>query len=93
VDTVQVTVTNSDPGAENLHQITYQVTGTDKTRCTAADFSVDGRSAGTADTVVYDDDLAAGAHVTHSFTLQMIDTGVNQDACAGAHVHLTAIAS
>ena len=32
VDTVQVTVTNNDPGAEYLHQITYKITPAGRTR-------------------------------------------------------------
>jgi hypothetical protein len=96
VDTVQVTVINPGSGAQNVHQITYRVTPGWKATlaghpdCSAADFSIDGLGAGMAHTVVYDNDLAAGAHVAHDFTIQMVDTGHDQDACAGAHVSLTA---
>jgi large repetitive protein len=99
VDTVQVTVTNNDPGAELLHQLTYQITPgwtatlAGHSNCTAADFSIDGQPVGQSHTVVYDDHLAPGANVTHSFTVQMVENGHNQSACVGAQVSLTAVAS
>lgn len=99
VDTVQVTITNIDPGAEFLHQLVYEITpGWNATlaghpACTAADFSVGGEAVGAAHTQAYTDDIPPGGHVTHTVTLQMIDNGHDQDACSGAVVNLTVLAS
>jgi hypothetical protein len=99
VDTVQVTVTNNDSGAENLHQLSFGITSGWKAmlaghpNCTANDFSIDGLALGATHTVVYDNNIAGGAHVVHSFTLQLVDTGLDQNACEGAHVSLTVNAS
>jgi hypothetical protein len=98
VDSYDVTVTNNDEAAENLHQIIYSVAGTSNPGCTAADFSVGGEDVGLAHTVVYDDDLAPASDapanaVTHSVTLQMIDSGASQDDCQGVTVTLQADAS
>ncbi len=99
VDTIQVTVTNASGGFENLRQLTYEVTpGWTRTvggnpPCTASDFSIDGLAVNTADTVVYSQDIAPGGHVTHSFTIQMIDNGLSQGSCEGTNPSLTAVAS
>ena len=103
VDTVQVKLTNNDPGDEYLHQITYEITpGWQKASggpipCTASDFSIDGLAANTPDTVIYNQTIPPGGSVTGSFTIQMINrsdthpgngTG-NQDACEGATPSIT----
>ena len=99
VDTAQVTVENTDPAAEQLHQLLYEITPGWKATlaghpdCTASDFSIGGEAVGAAHTVVYDDDIPPGGSVTHSVTLQMIDNGHDQDACAGVSVSLTAVGS
>lgn len=98
VDDVAVHVTNQDEAAENLHQITYSVDGTSDPGCTAADFSIGGEAVGVPHTVTYDNDLApnsdgAAATVTKHVSLQMIDSGSNQNACEGVTVNVKAVAA
>lgn len=91
-DTVNFTVTNDkSTGAQNFSNAVAKVTGTTKNGaanpgCTANDFSITGLTA------VYGD-LAANAQATGSFSLQMVDSGGNQDACQGATVQLEVDAS
>jgi hypothetical protein len=99
VDTVQVTITNNDSGAENLHQVIYEVTPGWKAQkaghpdCTASSFSINGQPVGSADTETYDQVISGGGNKVKSFTIQMIDNGADQNACMGATISLTAVAS
>ena len=62
VDTIQVTVINNDPAAENVHQLVYKITPGWKVSkaghpdCTASDFSIGGEVVRPVAHVVYDDD-------------------------------------
>ncbi len=103
VDVVPVTVTNNDPADEYLGSLQLEVNGTNKAGCIASDFSING--AGTSATVHPSVTLLpladspsntynttnTGPHPT--FTIQMVENHVPQNACIGAHVSLTALAS
>jgi hypothetical protein len=102
VATVPVTVTNNDPAAEYVHKVVYSVTtgwSVPGTRpCTAADFQlgdpINGASAlGAAHTVVVNQTLPPGGHITLNLTVQLVDTSLNQDACKGAQPSITVDAS
>jgi hypothetical protein len=98
VESTDYTVTNSGGGNALLNQVTISVatsgggtwTYTDPAgdpACTAADFSIDGATPGTA----FVDTSQAGTYTggeakTGSFTLEMIDNGLNQDSCEGLTV-------
>jgi hypothetical protein len=98
-DTVPVTVSNPSPGAEWAHTITYEVTPgwtqtlTGHPNCTASDFSIDGKPVGTVDTVTVNTDVAPGGHISPTFTIQLVNNGLDQDACETAHVGLTVLVS
>jgi hypothetical protein len=95
VESTDYTVTNSGGGNAVLDQVTISVatstgaayTYTDSAgdpACTAADFSIDSATPGTA----FVDTSQAGTYTggqakTGSFTLEMIDNGQNQDSCEG----------
>ncbi|TQK71392.1 hypothetical protein [Nocardioides sp. SLBN-35] len=85
-DTVTFHVTNDNSGVQQLQNTVASVTGTSDPDCTAADFDV------SATTIAYGD-IAAGDTVDGTFTIQMVDTGVNQDACKGVTVDLKVAAS
>jgi len=85
-DTVTFAIKNDGSGVQHLSSAVASVTGTSDPGCTAADFSV-------STTTVSAQDVAAGATVNGSFTVQMIDTGVNQDDCKGVTVDLEVAAS
>lgn len=85
-DTVGFTVKNDGSGVQRLNAAAASVTGTSNPGCTAADFSV-------SPTTITTQDVAAGATVSGSFTIQMVDTGSNQDACKGVTVDLAVDAS
>lgn len=93
---VPVTVTNNAGGFRLLQQLELEVTIGWRAAlaghpdCSAADFSVDARPPATTAIVAYDEPLPAGASITHSFTVQMLETGRDQDACAGTEPSLTA---
>jgi len=80
-DHVTFTVKNVDSGAESIASAVATVSGTNKVGCTSADFNITG-------TTVTTGTIASGATVNGSFDIQMIDTGVNQDACQNATVNL-----
>ena len=93
--TVAYTVTNPSAGQQNLNKVAISVANSDGTpwdgpgTCSAADFQVNGAAAGSA----YDDtehagNLAASQVVNNTVTIQMIDTGVDQDDCRLATVPL-----
>jgi hypothetical protein len=98
VDSYGVTVTNMDEAAEHVSQIEYTIT-TDQLGCSQADFSINGGATGATSDVPFDKDLAPNSdgaptdQMTDTATVQMIDTGVGQDACQGATVTLHAAVS
>lgn len=85
-DTVGFTVKNTNSGVQNLASTVASVTGTSNVGCTAADFNV------SATTIVYGS-VPSGSTVPGTFTVQLKDTGVNQDACKGVTVTLKVDAS
>lgn len=85
-DTIGFTVTNPGSGVQNLASTVASVTGTSNPGCTADDFSV------SATSITYGS-VAAGGSVSGSFTVKLVDTGVNQDACKGVTVDLKVDAS
>jgi hypothetical protein len=98
--TVGYTITNNSTGHQNLANVAISVANADGSawdgpgNCSAADFEVNGAAAGTA----YDDttlaqNFAPGADDSTSITIQMIDTGANQDDCKTATVPLYLYAS
>jgi hypothetical protein len=101
IETIPVTVANTDPGAEFLHQLVFEITaGWSSTKpghppCTASDFSISGEAVNTPHTKTYDYDIPPGAHVapTPTFTVQMINNDSDQTACAGVHPSFTVVAS
>jgi hypothetical protein len=98
VNSYDVTVTNQDEAAEHTAQIKYTIT-TDKLGCSQADFSINGGTTGADSTVTFvhtlapNSDDAPADQATDTATVQMIDTGSNQDACQGAVVTLHAAVS
>jgi hypothetical protein len=85
-DTVSFHVKNTNTGVQNLQGAVASVTGTSNGGCTAADFSV-------SPTTIATGDVAAGATVDGTFTIQMINRAANQDACKGVTVNLKVDAS
>jgi hypothetical protein len=98
VDSYVTTVTNEDEAAEATSQIVYTIT-TDKAGCTQADFSINSGTTGATSTVPFVHDLAPNSdgtptdQATDTATVQMIDTGLDQDPCQGATVTLHAAVS
>lgn len=98
VDSYGVTITNMDEAAEHVSQIEYTVS-TDKDGCTQSDFSINGGARGDTSDVSKDADLAPNSdgspadQLVDTVTVQMIDSGSNQDACQGATVTLNAAVS
>ncbi len=97
-DDIPVTVANQDEQDEGFNTIKLTVNGTSAAGCSAANFSIN--NDGTSATVTVGDQTLAplsdsGSYTTpaHTFELQMIETGAPQDACQGATVSLTAVAS
>lgn len=85
-ETVTFHVKNDNTGVQNLQNTVASVVSTSNAGCTAADFAVGTTS------IAYGD-VAAGATVDGTFTLQMINTASNQDACKGVTVNLAVAAS
>lgn len=95
METIQVTVSDNDPGDERLNQLVIGIQSgwhngpAGPTQCNASDFSIDGQPVGTAVTVpsaaVPDGDLprtlSGGGSYSTSFTVQLVENGLNQDAC------------
>ena len=98
-DTVDVHVKNNGSGVQRLEKLEVSVANSDGTTwdptgtCSAADFSIGGEAGGVAHSETYTDDLASGETSTHTFSIQMIDTGANQDDCRTATVPLYVVAS
>jgi hypothetical protein len=97
---IDYTVTNNSTGTQRLANVAISVANANGSAwdgpgtCSAADFEVNGAAAGTA----YDDtslagDFAAAADDTAPITIQMIDTGANQNDCRGVTVPLYLFAS
>ncbi len=98
VETVGYTVTNNSTGNQALAGVTVSVANSDGSvwssgSCSAADFSVNGAPAGTS---AYHTALAQtfgpGASDSASVTVQMVDTGVDQNDCRGLTVPLRFVA-
>ena len=84
--TAAFSVNNANTGTQNLAAVTAKVAKSDGTAwtsgtCTAADFTVGTPS------VTYGQ-LAAGATVNGTVTIQMINRAANQDDCQGVTVPL-----
>jgi hypothetical protein len=88
-DTVGFTVTNNNSGHQLLSSTSASVVDTSDPACTAANFQVSPTSLNSGGY----GDLPSGGSVAGTFTVQMIDTGVNQDACQNVTVHLRVDAS
>jgi hypothetical protein len=91
IDTLNFHVKNNNTGVQNLSAVAAAVANTDNSpwtsgTCSAADFLV-GTPAFTAG------DIASGATVDGTVTIQMIDTGFNQDNCKSVSVPLYVAAS
>ena len=85
-NTVPFSVQNDNSGVQNLQATTASVVDTSDPGCTAADFDV------SATTIAYGD-VASGATVNGTFTIQMKNTALNQDDCKGVTVNLKVDAS
>jgi hypothetical protein len=87
IDHVVFTVTNNDAGYEKVNAATAAVANDDGSTwtavsgCGAADYAI-------ANVSLAATNLAPGASVSGSFDVQMVDTGVDQNACQGATVPL-----
>jgi hypothetical protein len=99
------TVTNPGSGSENLKKVVISVANADgsawssrtdptKPACTAHDFSVGGQAVGSSWTdMSIAGDYAAGSSQSAPVTVQLIDSGSNQDNCQGVSVPLYMSAS
>lgn len=85
-NTIPFSVQNDSSGVQNLQATSASVVDTSDPGCTAADFDV------SATTIGYGD-VASGATVNGTFTIQMINTASNQDDCKGVTVNLKVDAS
>ncbi|RNL61016.1 hypothetical protein EFK50_16650 [Nocardioides marmoriginsengisoli] len=85
-NTIPFSVQNDNSGVQRLQNTVASVVDTSDPGCTSDDFTV------SATTITYGD-VASGATVNGTFTVQMIDTGSNQDACKGVTVNLKVDAS
>jgi hypothetical protein len=95
VQVVLFTVTNPSTGDQKLNSVSVAISpGSLPTGCTPADFSVDGASPGaTAVDNSLNNDFHAGQVANGTATIEMIDSGLNQNACQGAHPLLTLTAN
>jgi hypothetical protein len=98
-ETVAYHVKNNSTGFQKLQAVAISVAnanGTDWTSvagCSKSDFKIDAAAAGATQTDTPAVDLAPGAQYDGSITIQMVDTGSNQDGCKGATVPLYLSAS
>jgi len=99
-ESITYKVKNNSTGYQNLASVALSVANADGSAwsavsgCSKNDFSIDGASAGaTFNDTAQAADLAPGATATGSITLQMVDSGSNQDGCKGATVPLYLSAS
>jgi hypothetical protein len=99
-ESITYKVKNNGSGYQNLAKVALSVANSDGSAwtsvvgCSKSDFSIDGAAAG----ATYNDtaqaaDLAPGATATGTITLQMVDSGANQDGCKSATVPLYLSAS
>ncbi len=98
--TVGYSVTNPSSGHQSLSNVAVKVANNDGSawdgpgNCSAADFSVNGAGASaTYNHGALAQNFAPGASHSSSFTIQMLDTGVNQNDCRLATVPLYLLAS
>ncbi len=85
--TISIDITNPDASAVTIANVAATVSGTNKTGCTAADFTISGNAwdGGT---------IAGGATQSASdATIAMVNATTSQDACKGATVNLAFAAS
>lgn len=85
-NTIGFSVQNDNSGVQNLANTVASVVDTSDPGCGPADFDV------SATTITYGD-VAPGATVNGTFTVQMVNTASNQDACKGVTVNLKVDAS
>jgi hypothetical protein len=99
-ESITYKVKNNSSGSQSLANVAISVANADSSAwtavsgCSKSDFSIDGAGAG----LTFNDNaqaanLAPGATATGSITLQMVETGSNQDGCKGATVPLYLSAS
>lgn len=101
VQTHSYTVTNGGSGSQYLTSVLVKVANADGTPwiavsgCSASDFSVGGAAVGTAftDVALHGTFLAAQSKTNGSVTVEMIDSGNNQNACQGISIPLYFYAS
>jgi len=95
-ETINYTVKNNSTGYQNLANVAISVAGTagdgsattwtfgSAPSCSKGDFSIGGAAAG----ATYNDativNVAPGATVTRTASIQMVDNGANQDSCKNA---------
>jgi hypothetical protein len=87
-DIVHFTVHNNSTGHQAYTTATPTVTGTNNAGCTAADFAISNVVSGGTNLAP---NGQPGDTATGSFALQMIDTGLNQNACQGVTVGLQVV--
>jgi hypothetical protein len=85
-DSVAFTVNNPSSGDQNYSSAVATVTGTNKTGCDASNYT-------TSNLITTYSDLSGGGTANGSFSVQMIESASNQDACQGATVNLQVVAS
>jgi hypothetical protein len=97
--TVQYTVTNNSTGSQKLTSVTVSVAESNGSawdgpgNCSADDFSVGGAAVGTpAVLTALAQTFGPGGHDSASVTVQMVDTGSNQNDCRTADVPLRFVA-
>ena len=99
-ESITYQVKNNSSGSQSLANVAISVANANASAwtavsgCSKSDFSIDGASAGTTvNDTTQAANLAPGATATGSITLQMVDSGSNQDGCKGATVPLYLSAS
>jgi hypothetical protein len=97
--TVGYTVTNNSTGNQYLAGVTVSVAESDGSawdgpgNCSAADFSINGAAAGTpVNHTALSQTFGGGGSGSSSVTVQMVDTGGNQNDCRLATVPLRFVA-
>lgn len=92
---VGIHVTNNNSGVQRLESLDVAVKNADGSTwdpagaCSAADFKIGDAAPGTTYTVsAINDSLASGATHDTTATIQMVDTGANQDTCKSVSVPL-----
>jgi hypothetical protein len=99
-ESITYKVKNNSSGSQSLANVAISVANADGSAwtavsgCSKSDFAIDGASAGlTFNDTSQAANLAPGATATGTITLQMVDSGSNQDGCKGATVPLYLSAS